>query len=165
MSDINLSIKKTLVNEGGFQKRYNDRANWSSGIIGVGTLIGTKYGITALDMPGVDIEGITVDQAIAYYKEHYVKPLYVQVEDQLRIDKIFDMGVLFGVGEAILLLQRILYITQDTQFGPATLMALNQARTIFPAYTNELVAHAYKVVAVHPEDKEALQGWLNRIYS
>ena len=33
--------------EGGYQSLYNDKGNWTSGSTGIGTLIGTKYGISA----------------------------------------------------------------------------------------------------------------------
>src|SRR5579864_5653858 len=99
--NIEAAISKTLVHEGGFQKMPNDHANWSSGKIGEGELIGTKYGITAIDMPGVDIENLTEDQAIQYYKEHYVKSLYSQIVSQSVGEKLFDLGVLFGVGTAV----------------------------------------------------------------
>ena len=53
MADFKTAVLITLEHEGGFQKNPNDHANWSSGKIGVGTLVGTKYGITALDLPGI----------------------------------------------------------------------------------------------------------------
>src|ERR1019366_870660 len=82
--------------EGGFQKNYHDRANWTGGQVGVGTLVGTNGGITTLDMPGVDIEHITTAQKVQYYLANYWKPLYSQIAFQLFANKLFDLGVLFG---------------------------------------------------------------------
>src|SRR6266436_1562301 len=118
MADFKAAVLITISpsHEGGFQKNPKDHANWSSGIIGQGTLIGTKYGITALDMPGADIENLTEDQAVAYYSEHYWKPLYSQIESQLIGNKLFDLGVLFGVGTAVGILQLTLGIKVDHSF-------------------------------------------------
>ncbi len=107
MADFRTAVLITIdpEHEGGFQKNSSDHANWSSGVIGEGELIGTKYGITALDMPGVDIENLTPDQAVEFYKERYWKDLYSQISSQIVANKLFDMGVLFGVKEAVSIMQ------------------------------------------------------------
>ena len=68
MADARTAILITCddAHEGGFQKMHNDRANWTGGQVGVGTLVGTKYGITCLDLRGVDIQNLTLDQAVAF---------------------------------------------------------------------------------------------------
>ena len=68
MADARTAILITLdpAHEGGFQANPHDRANWTSGQVGVGTLVGTNGGITALDMPGADIKNLTVDQKVAF---------------------------------------------------------------------------------------------------
>jgi lysozyme family protein len=168
MADMNKAIKLTLQHEGGFQKNLNDRANWSLGVVGEGDLIGTKYGITALDMPGTDIENLTEEQAIAYYREHYVKPLYSQINDQALAEKLFDMGVLFGVKTAVKLLQVSLSqgisVVSDGVFGPNTLAAMNDHGNI-NAYRVVLINHCMDVVNRNPQDVEFLHGWTSRIQS
>jgi lysozyme family protein len=98
MADAKTAILITLdlAHEGGFQKNPNDRANWTGGQVGVGTLVGTNGGITALDMPGVDIEHLTIDQKIAYYLEHYWKPLYSSIAWQPLANKLFDWAFCSG---------------------------------------------------------------------
>lgn len=151
--------------EGGFQKDPDDHANWSSGVIGQGTLIGTNFGITALDMPGVDIEHITQEQAIAYYIEHYWKSLYSQVTDQNVINKLADLGVLFGVGTAVGVFQLTLGVTVDHSFGPATLEATNQAEptSLLKSYKANMVTHAFNVATANPIERPNLSGWGRRI--
>jgi len=165
--DIKMAIRKTLVHEGGFQKMSNDRANWSSGTIGEGELIGTKYGITALDMPGIDIENLTEDQAIAYYNEHYVKSLYDQINSQSVGEKLFDLGVLFGVGTAVGILQLTLGIVVDHSFGPNTLQAINDAdeTSLLASYKANLMTHVFNIAAANPAERQFLKGWGNRINS
>src|ERR1700686_393552 len=93
MADFNQAVAKTLVHEGGYVDNPNDPGG------------ATKYGITQADMPGINIADITTEQAVAYYAEHYWKTLYSQITDQSLAEKLFDMGVLFGVGTAVKLLQ------------------------------------------------------------
>lgn len=165
--DIKAAISKTLVHEGGFQANPNDRANWSSGKIGEGELIGTKFGITALDLPGTSIKDLTEDQAIAYYEEHYVKSGYAQIESQAVGEKVFDLGVLFGVRVAVGILQVVLGITSDGVVGPVTVATINQfdAASLYNSYKVAMVTHAINVATANPPEREFLAGWIKRINS
>lgn len=162
-----IAITLDADHEGGFQKMPNDRANWTGGEVGVGTLVGTKYGITTLDMPGVDIENITLAQAAAYYMEHYVKPLYSQIDSQSIGAKLFDMGVLFGVGTAIENLQRVLDVGVDGNFGQITLNALNASNDTLTLedFKEAMVQHAEAIAAKNPNDAGDLPDWIRRINS
>jgi len=156
MADYKIAVQKTLIHEGGYVNNPNDSGG------------PTKYGITQKDMPGVDIQSITPDQAIAYYAEHYWKPLYSQINDQTLAEKLFDMGVLFGVKTAVKLLQismhPILNVVSDGVFGPNTLAAVNENGNL-AAYRVVLLNHCVDVVNHNPQDVEFLHGWTNRIQS
>ena len=156
MADLKIAIQKTLVHEGGFVNNSHDRGG------------PTKYGITQNDMPGVNIADITPEQAIVYYQEHYVKPLYSQINDQLLCEKIFDMGVLFGVGTAVRLLQismaHHIDLVSDGTFGPNTLAATNQFGDL-NQYKLVLAGHIVNVVTNHPGDAVFVQGWTTRVNS
>lgn len=167
MADFKTAVLITLDHEGGFQKDASDHANWSSGKIGEGTLVGTKYGITALDMPGTDIENLTVDQAVEYYVEHYWKNLYAQITSQLVANKLFDLGVLFGVGTAVGILQLTLGITVDHSFGPLTLQATNEMdeTSLLKNYKANMMTHAFNVATANPAERGDLRGWGTRINS
>lgn len=159
-----------LAHEGGFQNNPKDRANWTGGQVGVGRLVGTKYGITTLDMPGVDIANLTPAQAVDYYTEHYWKLLYSQINSQQIANKLFDLGVLFGVGTAIKELQDALGFTTaevDGAFGPATLSAVNQADpdTLLAAFQSEMVARATAIAESNSNDAPDLPDWKRRINS
>jgi lysozyme family protein len=155
MADSKISIAKTLINEGG----YVDNPNDSGGP--------TKYGITQKDMPGVNIQDITPEQATEYYQDHYWKALYSQIDSQVVADKLFDMGVLFGVGEAVKLLQIVLTLTADTIFGPHTLEAVNQADpgSLLTTYKTALVNYVIGIANDRPQDRVFLTGWIRRINS
>jgi lysozyme family protein len=156
MADFKIAVNLTLKHEGGYVNNPNDKGG------------ATNYGITQADMPGVDMRTITPDQAIAYYAEHYWKPLYSQINDQNLANKLFDMGVLFGVGTAVKLLQLSLSsgitVVSDGAFGPNTLAALNERGNI-DSYRTVLYNHVMDVINRNPGDAEFVQGWTNRIAS
>ena len=156
MADAKISIAKTLVNEGG----YVDNPNDSGGP--------TKYGITQRDLPGEDIEKLTPERATAYYLENYWKALYSQIDSQAVADKIFDMGVLFGVGTAIKLLQTILNLSGiDGVFGVISLAKTNEAEpvSLISSYRAALVSHGIGIANAQPKDRVFLTGWIKRINS
>ena len=167
MADFKTAVLITLEHEGGFQKNPSDHANWSSGKIGEGTLIGTKYGITTLDLPGIDIENLTPDQAVEYYAERYWKPMYSQISSQSVANKLFDLGVLFGVGTAVGVLQLTIGITVDHSFGPLTLAAVNQydETLLLTNYKANMITHAFNIATANPAERVFLRGWGNRINS
>jgi len=160
VSNFQEAVKKTLIHEGGFVDNPHDAGGR------------TKYGITQKDLPDVDIAQITPEQATVYYSEHYWKPLYAQIQSQSVAEKIFDMGVLFGVGKAVKILQAVLQpafpeVTPDGQFGPTTLNAVNQAEenSLLQGYKTALVAYTLRIVLAHPEDRDFVAGWGRRINS
>lgn len=108
-SRFNEAAEIVLGHESGYQNLYNDRGNWTSGKIGVGVNKGTKYGITAMTYPTLDIKNLTLDEARAIYKRDYW--------DKMNGDKLepalalvaFDTAINSGVGKAI----ELLYKTDD----------------------------------------------------
>jgi len=158
VADFNPAVQKTLVHEGGYVNNSHDKGG------------PTKYGITQADMPGVDIKSITPDQAAAYYSENYWKPLYSQINSQLLAEKIFDMGVLFGVKTAVRMLQismtNEIGLVSDGQFGPNALAAVNQRTDdLVPGYRTTLIQHVVNIVNNNPEDGVFINGWVSRINS
>jgi lysozyme family protein len=169
MADARTAILVTLdlAHEGGFQNNPKDHANWTSGHIGVGELVGTNGGITTLDMPGVDIRNLTIEQKVAYYLEHYWKPQYSQINSQPLANKIFDLGVLFGIGTAVKNLQMTLDLEMDGLFGPTTLAAVNAGNpaVLLQHFQAEMLAHARAIAAGNPNEAPDLPGWTRRINS
>ena len=156
MADLNISIVKTLHNEGGFVNNPDDRGG------------PTNMGITQADMPGVNIQTISIAQAESYYQEHYVKPLYAQIKSQPVCDKLFDMGFLFGVQTVTILLQSCLKLEPtDGIFGPNTLQAVNEAdeTSLLTAFKALLVSRALGIGAENPSQRQFVAGWIRRINS
>ena len=126
----------------------------------------TKYGVTQRDLPDIPIQTLTVAQATAYYLANYVKPYYSQIESQAILDKLVDMGVLFGVGEAVEILQRVLAVPADGNFGPMTSEALNAAGPpVLGAYKTAFLQRSLALVQENPALGTFLNGWQRRISS
>jgi lysozyme family protein len=174
MADLNQAIQKTLIHEGGYQNNPLDAGNWYNGIN-----YGTKYGITPRDVANYFpslisdlncIRNLTTDQAVVIYKAGYWKDLYSQINAQLVAEKLFDTGVLMGVGTAVKLLQITikgsLMLVSDGVFGPQTLTELNQQTGDFLGrYRTTLINHAINIVNNNPNDSGFIQGWISRISS
>ena len=109
--------------EGGFGCDAADRGNWTGGACGVGTLRGTKYGISAAAYPALDIANLTLDQSQELYKSDYW--------DKIRGDDlhpafallVFDAAVNNGPGRAVSWLQAAVHTTPDGVIGPLTIAA------------------------------------------
>lgn len=158
MADFKQAVALTLIHEGGYVNNPDDSGGE------------TNMGITQKDMPGQNMHALTVEQATAYYLEHYWKALYSQIIDQNVANKLFDMSVLFGVGTAVKILQTIFAVHQvvaDGVFGPHTLDVVNTAEPVglLVAYKTSLVSHALAVVNARPNDRVFFAGWVRRINS
>jgi lysozyme family protein len=170
MADIKASIAKTIVKEGGYVNNPNDSGG------------ATKYGVTQRDiigLPGfpVDVKDLTTDQATDYYEFHYWAKFggaghfaqinFPMIEAQSVMDKVFDMAVLFGVGEAVTLIEGVLQLVEDGLFGPHDLVAVNEAdpASLLQSYKTAFVSHAIGIVNARPKDREFLAGWIHRVNS
>jgi lysozyme family protein len=170
MSDFMTAFLITIdsEHEGGFQKMHNDSGNWTGGQVGVGELKGTKYGISAHEFPDEDIENLSVERAEYIYQKGYWKQNYSSITDQMIANKLFDLGVLFGVGTAVKILQGVLGLTAiDGIFGVESLEATNQANpvSLLAGYKTAFVSHAVAVIAKKPEDRPFFKDWVRRINS
>jgi lysozyme family protein len=154
MADFMQAVQLTLKNEGGFVNNPADPGG------------ATNMGVEQRDLPDTPIQSLTVAQATAYYLETYWKPIYSSITSQPVASKLFDLGVLFGIGTAVKNLQTALDVEADGNFGPATLAAVNQAApTLLTTFQFEMAAHAKALAAGNPKLSQFLVGWLRRINS
>lgn len=126
--DFDKAFEKLIGHEGGFQRDPNDRANWTSGKIGVGTLRGTKYGISAMSYPGEDIQNLTLDRAKELYKRDFWGPAGCDaVPDPVKFP-LFTAAVHTSAPgrptTAVKMLQRAAGVTDDGVVGVKSLMAI-----------------------------------------
>lgn len=120
------SFELLIGHEGGFQADSRDRGNWTTGIVGKGENRGTKFGITAMTYPTLDIKSLTVADAKAIYERDF----WVAVRaDELPdgVDYLaFDAAVNHGPKQAIRFLQIAAGAPVDGDFGPGTLAAVKR---------------------------------------
>ena len=155
MSDFNTAVQITLRNEGGYVDNPLDPGG------------ATNMGIEQRDLPNIPIQTLTVAQATQYYFQNYWKTFYSQIIFQPIANKLFDMGVLFGVITSIIILQRAVGVTADGNFGPDTLQAVNASAPgmLLVSYKFQLHQHEIDVGDAHPTDVVFEKGWGTRIDS
>lgn len=118
------SFDLLIGNEGNFTKDPRDRGNWDSGRCNIGTLKGTKYGISAAAYPLENIKDLTLDRAKYLYKRDYWDKLNCDQMPQTISFDMFDMAVNSGIYMAAITLQRTAHVLQDGQIGKQTLDAI-----------------------------------------
>jgi lysozyme family protein len=120
------AFEKLIGHEGGYQNDPNDRGNWTSGVIGVGELKGTKYGISAMSYPQLDIKNLTLEQAKEIYKRDFWGRFNaLKLTDGMQF-MLFDAAVNHGPGNAVRMLQRAVDVIDDGHIGPVTMLAVSK---------------------------------------
>lgn len=126
MSIFDTSFDRVVGHEGGFQNDPKDRGNWTSGKIGVGTLVGTKFGLAAMTYPDLDIKNLTVDQAKSIYKKDWWEKLGMERFRAALSFQMFDAAINHGMNSATKMLQRAVLVKDDGQIGPLTIEKVNK---------------------------------------
>jgi lysozyme family protein len=168
MADFNLAVAITFRpdHEGGYQCLPNDKGNWTGGQVGVGALVGTNHGISAAEFPLEDIKNMTIERAMQIYQKEYWNPLYSQIESQDFANKLFDIGVMSGVGTSVKLAQGLFKdLNMDGHFGPVTLSAINSSEpvSLLVSYKTVCVTHAVALGAADPNERPFVADWIKRI--
>lgn len=112
--------------EGGFQNRSDDPGNWTGGDIDKGVLKGTKFGISAASYPDIEIESLTLDQAVSIYRKDYYDALHCGSMPARFALATFDGSILQGPSEVAFCLQRGLGTPEDGRIdvGGAAMKAM-----------------------------------------
>lgn len=122
---FDIAFDRVIGHEGGFTDDKNDRGNWTSGVVGKGTLKGTKFGISAMSYPDVDIKNLTVAQAKVIYKKDYWDALGMErFPDALQF-QLFDAAINHGWRRVVPMLQRAVKVSDDGIIGSKTTAAVN----------------------------------------
>jgi len=139
----------------------------------------TKFGIDAADHPGVDIAGLTLDQATAIYRDGEWTACRCDDLPEGVDTAVFDCAVNNGVHVAGILLQRAICacgaaVGIDGEIGPRTIGVLTavcdadgSAAVSKWGLINHLLElrrqHYADIVLLHPCEGKFLHGWLNRV--
>jgi len=164
------AVEKLHLVEGGFQKHYNDKGNWTSGKIGVGRLLGTKYGISAARYPNEDIINLTKERAKYLYRRDYW--------DKYKCDEIptlyryfyFDCFVNHSPRAAVKIFQGALNdsgfdLKEDGILGNNTLNAIKTMKLKTENLRARRIAYFSELCINDPNNYVFLVGWINRVLS
>lgn len=155
------AMEVVLAHEGG----YNSNPSDDGGI--------TKFGISSLSYPKVDVANLTLEKAKAIYRADFWQPFpFNKIKDKEVAIKFFDLAVNMGQRVACRLVQRALRATdrrliEDGVFGQKTLDAINNADStdLLAALKSEAAGYYRLLVHIDTKDKIFLEGWLNRAYA
>lgn len=159
---FDLAFQNILIYEGGYTNDSKDRGNWTTGIVGKGVCKGTKYGISAMSYPSIDIRNLTENQAKdIYYKDYWLKNKLDKIEPVLAF-QLFDACIQHGSSTAIKLLQKVLGLPVSGSLDDnITLTTLK--------FENQKII-AYKYIAKRLEYYTSIKtfslygkGWVNRM--
>lgn len=144
------AFAKLIDVEKGLSLDPNDRGNWTSGKIGVGTLRGTKYGISAMSYPTLDIANLTLDDAQAIYRRDYWNKVQADRFAAAISFQLFDAAVNSGIYPASIWLQKAAGAQADGVIGDKTIAAV----TALPAAVVAARFNAYRLL-----DMTDMAGW------
>ena len=167
------AFEKTVRIEGGLSLDPDDNGNWTGGRKGLGTLKGTKYGISAARYPEEDIANLTIERAKYLYHRDFWNPLRLdEVRNEAIQEEIFDTNVNMGAGGIIL--QRAINfleigtpLVEDGVIGPKTLERANfwirkDAEALHKAL-NGFQFMRYVEIVKNPTQEKFAWGWIKRI--
>ena len=120
--NFDIAFNMLLDHEKGLNLDYNDRGNWTSGRVGIGKLNGTKYGISAMSYPNLDIRNLTIQQTREIYRRDFWGEAD-KIPESVRFD-FFDAAVNSGYSRSVKWLQEAVGVVSDGIIGPKTLHAL-----------------------------------------
>ncbi len=147
-------IKKVIDREGGYVNDPDDPGGE------------TKYGISKKAYPNVDIENLTVDDAVELYKDDYWLPAKIErLPDKLQ-GQYFDMVVNQGIAKSSKILQRACNgknkdkIKVDGKVGPNTIKAT--ARLESDRLRAYRIMEYARLALTRPELEKYYYGWVKR---
>jgi lysozyme family protein len=147
--------------EAGFSNDPADPGNWTGGKPNVGTLKGTKFGISAAVYPDLDIENLVIADAQAIYLADYWNKVECDSLPWPMSCFVFDCAVNEGQGKAVSLLQNALGVKVDGDIGPVTTAAASSAGVYQTAFFMTLRAFDYMQDENFAHDGH---GWFNRLF-
>lgn len=117
-------IERVLPTEGGYSILREDPGNWTGGRVGVGKLLGTKYGIAANTYPTLDIKNLSWDAAKAIYKRDFWAKVRGDNLPGAVAYSALDGAINSGPAKSIMWLQKAAGAADDGLWGPVTAAAI-----------------------------------------
>ena len=151
----------TIGVESGYTNDPNDPGNWTGGVVGRGTLAGTKYGVSAAAHPNLNILELTLEDAKSIYRQDQWAKIDGDVLQPEVALVVFDSAVNSGVTRAVIWVQDALSVTADGILGAETKEALSLADSSVVA--REILARRIDFLAQLTTWAEFGLGWSRRI--
>lgn len=167
MKEIIVLINEIIKLEGGYVNDLHDHGG------------ATKYGITLKSLEdwrghkviNDDVFDLELEEAFNIYEsEYYLKPKINLLPELLR-PAVFDMGVNYGPGTAIKVMQSVIHkigtpVKVDGVIGPMTAQSAKTACNLCPEILMEIadarIEHYRSIVDKDPSQGKFLNGWINR---
>lgn len=121
------AFKRLIGHEGKFTNDRNDRGNWTTGIISKGELKGTKFGISAMTYPDIDIKNLTLEKAKSIYKRDWWDKINAEDLHPSILFQVWDFAINAGMGTAKRKLQKAVGATEDGIIGKVTIQAIKES--------------------------------------
>ena len=123
----------------------------------------TRYGISSVAHPEIDLDKLTMSQVADFYRVHYWDRIWGDDLPEPVARVVFDRGVMDGPGDAVNDLQLLLGLRVDGAVGPVTLQWLSDyalgphtvAHVLLQRWAKELAHRCQQ----SPVKRNALPGW------
>jgi lysozyme family protein len=157
------AFRAVVGEEGGYTNNPADPGNWTGGRCGGGRCAGTKFGISAAAYPGLDIVGLSLDDArMIYRRDYWARVLGDALPPPLAL-LVFDAAVNNGVGKAVRWLQQAVGVRADGVPGAVTLAAVQAHAGDGAAMMAEFQALRMTFMAGLPTWRTFGLGWARRL--
>ena len=157
--NFNEAFTVLIGHEGRYTDDPKDRGNWTSGKIGIGICKGTKYGISAMTYPKVDIKNLTLENAKEIYKRDFWDTIKLdQLPEYTHLD-LFDMSVNCGSFVTIKTLQKTIGTKPDGIIGPDTISKVFKCENFRLKFNSNRLLY---YISLHNFDKYG-KGWVRRV--
>ncbi|EGR1298367.1 secretion activator protein [Vibrio alginolyticus] len=152
---------RIMGHEGGLSLNPKDRGNWTSGIVGVGELKGSKYGVSAMSYPDLDIVNLTRTECKEIVYRDFYKALGIHHFCDAMQFQMMDAAYHHGIYNATKIFQRTVKTKDDGIAGRNTMkaakaMSENDKLLRFGAY------RLFFMAKIDSFD-EFGRGWTNRV--
>ncbi len=144
---------------------YGDRGNWTGGQVGKGTLLGSKFGISAAAYPTLDIPNLTYDAAGEIARRDYWDAARCGELPPALAFLLFDAAFNSGVARAVQFLQLAVGVKVDGVFGDMQTMPWTRAwlaKRGEAALCAEVLAQRILFLSHAPEWAADGLGWSRR---
>jgi lysozyme family protein len=156
VASFDRAIEPVLKHEGGYVDHPNDPGGE------------TNFGISRRSYPGLDIKGLTVEDAKAIYHGDFWQPIRGEaIQSQDVASNLLDFAVNAGISRSVKTVQQLVGAAQDGKLGPRTLAAINgqDGLNLNLRITLARVQFYTELAAKRAEFRAFLVGWVRRALS